>query len=162
VDSRLLLVPAVLLAACGASSKVAGVVPIDPGFDWWCGDVPCAWTVEEGSVRRVATWHERDYGVELVGAPVVLYQDVELANPSCLRFVLVANVAEDAQVSVEVDAGIDGVIDETVPLPSAAWQPLTLMASRTVAPGPVRYVLRKVGPGSAVLADIVVDARGCP
>lgn len=161
MSSRLTLVPALLLAACAAGATQPGVVPVDPGFDWWCGDVPCAWTVDEGSVRRVATWHERDYGVELVGAPVVLHQDVELTEPSCLRFVLVADVAEDAQVSVEVDAGIDGVVDETVPLPSAAWQPLTLVASRAVAPGLVRYVLRRIGPGRAVLADIVVDARRC-
>ncbi len=35
----------------------------DPGYDLWCGDDLCAWKVERGEIKRVATWHEGDAGV---------------------------------------------------------------------------------------------------
>ena len=36
------------------------------GFDAWCGDRLCHWTLEKGEIRRVSTWHAGDDGVELV------------------------------------------------------------------------------------------------
>ena len=51
----------------------------DPGFDLWCIDndgrhVLCAWELDKGEIKRVPTWHRSDYGVELVGDPVILTQ----------------------------------------------------------------------------------------
>ena len=65
-----------------------------PGFDLWCGDELCAWKLERGEVKRVATWHEADAGVELVGSDAAIEQlaPVNSGDGTCIRFDLVANV----------------------------------------------------------------------
>lgn len=152
---------ALLTGACGASDATSGVTIRDPGFDWWCGDVPCAWTIDEGTVRRVATWHERDYGMELVDAPVLLYQDTVLETPTCVGFAFIADVAADAGVTVELDAGADDVLDATLPVPAASWAPTGLSVPGTIPAGPLRYRIHKTGAGRAVLADVVAHLSRC-
>ena len=63
-----------LVVASQMGATKCGQVLRDPGFDLWCGDELCAWKVERGDVKRVATWHEADAGVELVGGDVAIEQ----------------------------------------------------------------------------------------
>ena len=90
----------------------------DPGFQLWCGEELCAWELEEGEIRKVPTWHTHDYGVDLVGAPVLLSQ-AALRSASCVRIEVTSRVEEDAMVTVEVDADGDGDVDRTVPVGSS-------------------------------------------
>ena len=48
-----LLFLAVVASQMGATK--CGQVLRDPGFDLWCGDELCAWKLERGEVKRVAT-----------------------------------------------------------------------------------------------------------
>ena len=64
------------------------------------------------------TWHTHDYGVDLVGAPVLLSQGAQ-SSASCVRIEVTSRVEEDAMVTVEVDAGGDGDVDRTVPVGSS-------------------------------------------
>ena len=63
-------------------------------FNLWCGASLCNWKTEQGRIRRVPTWDAEDYGVELVGKPVVISQLAKLneVNGSCLKFSIVGNV----------------------------------------------------------------------
>ena len=90
----------------------------DPGFQLWCGEELCAWELEEGEIRKVPTWHTHDYGVDLVGAPVLLSQGAQ-SSASCVRIEVTSRVEEDAMVTVEVDADGDGDVDRTVPVGSS-------------------------------------------
>src|ERR1041385_4079047 len=103
LDHRPLLPPrtalAWLLAAALAASQLGatdcgGGITRDPGFDLWCGAALCAWKIERGDVRRVATWHEADAGVELVDPDTAIEQftPVNSHDGTCIRFDLIADV----------------------------------------------------------------------
>src|SRR3569623_3131960 len=72
----------------------------DSGFDLWCGDQLCAWKLERGDIKRIATWNEGASGVELDGSDVAIEQlsPVDSGGGSCLAFTMVANVAQTADV----------------------------------------------------------------
>ena len=78
----------------------------DAGFQLWCGETLCVWTLEEGEMDKVSTWHDHDYGVELVGAPVLLSQDAR-ASAQCVRLETVSDVDASAVVTVEIDTDGD-------------------------------------------------------
>ncbi len=153
----------------------------DPGYDLWCGDDLCAWKLERGEIKRVATWHEGDSGVELVGTDTAIAQLSPLDsadgqcrdNPDgtstctspddvCLEFSLLANIDENAVVDLNLDVFNDAVIDHTQRLPIAKWQTL---AYKVVIKQPfagVRFELVKSGSGVAQLANIGAHlARNC-
>jgi hypothetical protein len=150
--------PALMGAKCGES------LVKDPGFELWCGETLCAWKVEEGQILKTATWHERDHGVELLGSAVHLSQRAEVVSerPDCLQFDLLANVAADTQVVLEMDFGDDGSAEFTQVLPTRPWSTL---AYKTRAPSwyrVIKFSIRKRGAGHAVLARIRVGAEtGC-
>src|SRR5688572_3846364 len=95
----------VVVVASQMGATKCGQVLRDPGFDLWCGDQLCAWKLERGEVKRVATWHEGDAGVELVGPDVAIAQltPVNSGDDTCIQFNLVANVDENAEVYLNVD-----------------------------------------------------------
>jgi hypothetical protein len=153
----------------------------DPGYDLWCGDELCAWKVERGEIKRVATWHEGDSGVELVGTDTAIAQlspldsadgqcrdlpdgSTKCTSPDdvCLEFSLLANIDEDAVVDLGMDIFNDGSIEHTQRLPIAKWQPL---AYKVVVRQPfagVRFQLAKSGGGVAQLANIGAKlAKNC-
>ncbi len=159
------------LSQVGASD--CGQVIRDPGFDLWCGEELCAWKVTRGEIRRVATWHEDDAGLELVGPDAAIHQlspvdstDRHCRNnpdgtrtctePSivCIEFSLLSKIDSDAVVDLNVDVFGDGTLDHVQRLPIGDWQQL---AYKIVIPGVfagVRFELAKAGPGSAQLANI--------
>lgn len=137
-------------AGCGASdSKYL----YDPGFDVWCGDSLCNWSVEEGSITKASTWHPGDAGVELVGPTVVLSQIVEfkMGPPKCLDLRFVADV-HDTSLSIELDFAHDGTVDHTIGVPSQSWASLTYKVPAPGGPSLVKLSFRKEGPGRTVLA----------
>ena len=150
----LALTPVLLGAKCGES------IVKDPGFDLWCGETLCNWHVEDGSITRAPTWHERDYGVELVGDPVHLSQRNDFGDdrPGCLSYDLLANVGDKAQVVLEMDFDEDGTVEFTQVLPLGPWATLSYKAPAPSWYRSIKFSIRKRGEGPATLARIRVGA----
>ena len=127
----------------------------DSGFDVWCGDALCDWQVDEGSVAKVPTWHERDYGVGLVGDPAAISQTLPFTSDdvSCIHFDLLANVDEAANVVLTMDFD-GGDTSSTETIPSGAWTPLSYHLVTPTYFQSLRISIGKAGAGQAALAQI--------
>src|ERR1700749_2479094 len=90
------------LAASQVGATDCGQAIKDPGFDLWCGDTLCSWTIERGAIAKVPTRTEGGPGVELVGDDVAIDQvsPVAASDGSCIELDLSANVDEHAQVEI--------------------------------------------------------------
>jgi len=148
-----------LLVAAAASqlgTTDCGQVTRDEGFDLWCGSELCVWKVVRGNVRRVPTWHDADSGVELLGADSAISQltPVDSHDGQCIRFDLVANVSETAEVTLGVDVEGDGTIDHTERIPTSSWKPISFRLLVSAPFDGIRFELAKRGDGTAVLARI--------
>jgi len=138
----------------------------DPGFDLWCGDSLCTWKVVAGEIKKAPTWHSKDAGVEFLGAEAIIEQTspVDSGDGHCIKFDLVANVEDTAEVKLEVDVYADGSIDYDSPIPTSAWKPLTYLLRLDGDYRGVRFQLSKHGNGTATLAQIaayIVPAQDC-
>ena len=148
------LVPVLLGAKCGES------IVKDPNFDLWCGETLCNWQVEQGSIARASTWHERDYGVDLIGPSVQLSQRGEFGDdrPACLSYDLLANIDGKAQVELRMDFDADGTVEFTQVLPIGAWSTLSYKAPAPSWYRAIKFSIAKHGEGHATLARIRVGA----
>ena len=127
----------------------------DPGFQFWCDDSLCAWELEAGVVRQAPSWHEHDYAVELVGAPVVLSQQASRGFPRCVRLELIADVAMSAMLSIEIDYTGDGSIDWQMPVHQEGFQTVAWELREGAAPQRDSiFYIRKLGEGQAVIAQL--------
>ena len=93
---------------CLAMTGAACPLDDDPGFDDWCGDKLCRWTLVDGQIAKAPTWHERDYGVELIGPTVTLAQQPNIDSVPCLEFKVIADIDPAASVYLELDFRADG------------------------------------------------------
>lgn len=151
--------PYVLVIACAATqlgNTDCGQVLRDSGFDLWCGDSLCAWKVERGDIKKVATWNQGDPGVELVGSDAAIEQlaPVDSGDARCIELTLVANVDPSVDVELNVDVFGDGSVEHHERLPAARWKPLTY---DLLVQGPyrgIRFEIAKTGTGTAQLANI--------
>jgi hypothetical protein len=141
-----------------------GACPLDddPGFDDWCGDNLCHWTLVDGTIKKAPTWHDRDYGVELEGSHVTLTQRPDITSIACLEFKVIADIDPSAAVFVELDFRADGTTEYRERLPSARWQPLTFLISAPSWYDGLQLTVRKESDGHAVLARLELgDGEGC-
>lgn len=157
----------VLVAALSQlGSTDCGQAIRDDGFDLWCGDELCAWKVERGAVERVASWNEGDYAVELVGEDVAIEQlsPVNGSDGGCLRFSLIANVEDTAEVRLNVDVEGDGTLEMSERLATSHWKPLSFTFAIVKPYDGVRFEIVKRGLGRGVVANIgakIVTAADC-
>lgn len=130
----------------------------DSGFDLWCGDVLCDWQVVPGTgtVAKVPTWNDHDFGVDLQGSLVTLTQRLPSTSDqvSCLHFNLLADIADPVNVTLELDFDDDGSIDRTETLPLGQWVPIEFRITAPTYFQSLRVSLSKHGEGHAVLAQI--------
>lgn len=147
-----------LVAATSGGATECGQIVEDPGFDAWCGDSLCSWTLEAGAVERAPTWHAKDNGVSMVGASVAISQltEVDSFDGHCVAFDLVADVATDAEVRLQMDVSGDGSIDYDERLPSSDWRALAYRVRMPETYVGVRFRVVKQG-GHAVLANIGIS-----
>jgi len=148
------VIAAALAASQLGATDCGGGITRDPGFDLWCGTGLCAWKIERGNIRRVATWHESDAGVELVdqGTAIEQFTPVNSRDGTCIRFDLIADVAENAQAELAVDIYGDGSVERTFEIPTAHWGPMSFaFAVRPPYTG-IRFEIAKRGAGHAVVA----------
>ena len=134
---------------CGETHYIS-----DSGFDLWCGDTLCNWEVLSGRVARASSWHRADYSVEMQGPDVVISQLSPRRGTSCLRFEMLADIEDDARVTLSMDFFDDGVVDYTQELAHARWESLVYFVSTPSTWRGVRFTLHKEGPGRARLAQI--------
>ncbi len=161
MDKR--MIRAVMLATMAPMLMGASCEPVvkDSSFELWCGDQLCAWSTDSGSVRRVATWHEKDFGVELVGDGARISQRSDLDDSTgCLRFELTAEIEDRASLVVEMDFFDDGKVDFSQIVPSAGWAPLHFDVPTPTSYRGVRFIVRKTGTGRAILAQLDVSKGG--
>lgn len=134
----------------------------DPGFDDWCGGHLCRWNLVDGQIAKAPTWHERDLGVEMVGPHVTLKQQPNISSVSCLELKVIADIEPAASVYIELDFRADGTTDYRERIPSARWQPLTLLVKAPSWYDAVELTIRKESGGKAVLARLEFgDGQGC-
>ena len=143
------------LIACGEN------LIVDPSFDLWCGKRLCApWQVS-GQVSRVSTWHRHDYAVSLADDSS-LTQLSEAAAVSCIELELITDVSASANVWLELDFNDDGSAEYRQPIPESHWAKLRYLVGTPRFYDGVRFTLRKLGNGRAVLAQIkAMQGSGC-
>jgi hypothetical protein len=146
-----------LLAAVGCE---AGDLISNPMTDRWCGDRPCSWEVE-GQIARVSTWHSHDFAVALLSDQAKLSQlnaSVSAKKTECYSFSLIADVAAQARVFLELDFLDDGVVEFSQRLPPSRWELRTFLIKTPSWYEGVRFIVRKDGPGEAALAELSAKA----
>ncbi len=159
---------AILLAVSSMGATDCGTPQVirDPGFDVWCGDSLCSWKLVRGDIEQVGTWTERDSGVSFIGEDVAI-QQVSPANSSdgtCIRFSMIADVEENAEVFLEIDVEADGTVERSERVGTTSWEKVTFLIHITPPYDGIRFELAKQGLGSAVLANIgaeFADANDC-
>ncbi len=145
------------LLLCGGFGSCSERINGNTGFDLWCGDSLCTWTVEAGDVQRVATWHEKDLAADLVGSYVAISQRLNLDYDYCLEVDTLANVESSAQLTIEADYDDDGIVDWTGPVRSAeGWASDSITLGHKAFAATVRVRVVKTGDGRAQLAQLVV------
>lgn len=149
--TRLFLLPAILVTM---GSYCETDIIDDPGFQFWCGERPCEWDIEEGEVRQVPSWHEHDYAIEFVGAPVVLSQQSDRASYSCVRIELIADVEPRAMLFVEIDFDDDGAVDWSSPVDRQGFQSMHWDVRYPGSTRDWRFILRKAAEGRAIVSQL--------
>jgi hypothetical protein len=158
--AALWLAAAVALATLGADCE--GNVVQDPTFRDWCGGSLCAWTLDAGSLRRVATWNPGDFGVSFLNTGTQISQVTQEHDATCLVFTTVADIDPSAQMTLLVDFNNDGTIDFQGPLGATDWHQVQAEVTAPKGYDGITFHLRKEGTGTAVLAEMrVVSATDC-
>lgn len=150
-----------------------GDVLNDPTFHLWSDDGKTLrdWTLDVGTVHRAPTWHPNDYGIELVDTPTQISQASDQIS-ECMEFSAIGDVEASAQAKLQVDFNGDGTPDFDSPIAETHWRMTKTLIftpeGYTAAPAlsfvrpRTRFLLRKDGPGRAVLAEIRVrKTTGC-
>jgi hypothetical protein len=149
---------------------IAGCVPTElisnPEIDRWCGDRPCLWQVQ-GQIRRVGTWNNDDYAVELVSDQAELSQtNAGASQISCIEFSMLSKIDAGTRVFVELDFNADGSAEWSQRLPASDYQPMRYVITPPTWYRGVRFIVRKDGPGHAIIAKLRAlttgDCTGAP
>lgn len=146
----------------------------DPNFHTWCGDQLCSWKLESGEIRKVPTWHKKDFGVELLDSKApshvtAISQKVVTAPslfnifsspaPTCLEFSVIADVAAEAQVSISVDFSADGEVEYEQPIAATGFREQKTQITAPLQYENITFTISKRGTGRAVLAQMDVRSK---
>jgi hypothetical protein len=141
----------VLGAAC--STKLE-----NPSFDLNCAGSVCAWEIDEGKVQKVPTWHERDEALEFVSTPAQISQYVAGDLTCPLRVEVMGEIDASAKLTVSVDLNDDGETDAEYTLrEDLDWDSHTFYLNALDDAEDFRFVIRKDGPGRAILAHVFAE-----
>lgn len=159
---------AILLAASQLGATDCGQVIRDPGFDVWCGESLCSWKLVRGDIEQVGTWTEGDSGVAFLGDDTAIQQvaPVNSNDGTCIRFSMIADVAENAEVFLDIDVEADGTVERSERVGTTSWEKVTFLIHVAAPYDGIRFELAKHGLGTAVLAnigaEIATDCAGLP
>jgi len=158
-----------LLAACECHAGLPELFYDD--FQDACGEAPCDWQVEAGSITSVPTLHSTERGMRISSGTrvsrVVDFPIVAASSPQQAPQVHVLASCDDSETRlrfvVEVDSGeasdlieatLVGPRDDDDPLP---LRQLDLLRPDRSAPGDARatrFTLEVEGPGSCILDEL--------
>ena len=142
----------VLLAACEPVELIQ-----NPRVQRWCGDRPCGWSVDSGSIERVGTWHSDDYAVGFLGDDTQLSQlnaTVTDADADCFEFTMLAKVGPDTEMHLSLDFLDDGELEFHERLPESDWAPLRFLITPPTYYRGVRFIVNKRGAAYGALAQL--------
>jgi Cys-rich repeat protein len=163
---RNLTCKAALLSLLLAGNTCGDGVVQNPHFELWCGETICGWTVDQGEIQRTSTWHESDFGVSLQGEVVRLSQLNEVDKPTCLKFDLLSSFGSGVEMYVEMDFDDNGTTEYSQPIAQGQWQRSVYTVTAPTWYENVRFIVRKLGDGPAVIARSQVrashDCLGAP
>lgn len=162
-SNRVQLVLATTVALIFSAGWTCGPpVTTNSGFDLWCGKTLCGWTVDQGEIARVPTWHRSDYGVELVGDLVVISQllDEHTRQGKCYQLTLQADADAGVDLKFQMDFFDNGTIDYTRTLEGSGWQRLDYPITTPISFDNVRVKVTKTGSGRAILNMLRVHDPG--
>jgi hypothetical protein len=146
------------LAACAESADLSS----NSSFDRWCEGGPCAWQTDDGWVKAVGTWHPKDLGVSFEATPSQISQFQPKSSFRCFLVDMVADVEAKARLVLRLDFNDDGVIDFEQQVPDVRWKTWPFVVRAPLDYQGLRFIVRKQGPGRAVLAQLrVVPESGC-
>jgi hypothetical protein len=145
-----------VLSACSAGDSFTPVETLDST----CAEVLCGWEVRQGTVTPSASWHEHQRAVLLEGAPAEISKHYAfLQNIDCLSFSFLADVAPDAQLTLELDFNADNRIDTSAPVPAVRWRRFDLGLRAPPEFTALRITLRKQGAGEVRIASLVIESN---
>jgi hypothetical protein len=145
---------AAILAVMCMAPGCSGDALEDSTFRLWCGEALCSWKLDTGHVQRAPTWHQDDYGVELVDAPTVISQKTT-EGTDCMKFSAVGDVEAAADAKIGIDFDEDGASDYEQPIAETHWQSFSTQIYLPQSFGRrFRFIIQKNGAGRAVLAEI--------
>jgi hypothetical protein len=145
------------LSACSMSGDL--FEPIET-LDSTCAEVLCGWETRQGAVTPSSSWHEHQRAVLLEGTPAEISKRYPfLKNIDCLSFGFLADIASDAQLTVELDFNDDGRVDTSAAVPAVRWRRFELGLRAPPEFGALRITLRKQGPGQVRIASLVIDSK---
>ena len=157
-----------LLVSVSSALFVAGCdgLVADPNFHTWCGDQLCSWKLESGHIQKAATWHPKDFGVELLDSDdrshITAISQLVDGSPKCLEFSVIADVAAEAQVSVSVDFDADGTVEYDQPIAALGFHEQKAQITAPVGYVGMKIAITKKGSGRAVLAQMdIKEATNC-
>ena len=130
----------------------------DPGFQFWCGDQLCDWSVD-GEVERVPTWHDNDYAVEMIGSPVILQQTFHSRVNGCVLVELIADIDPETLVTISINQDGLGGAEWTQVVNGIGFQRRTWRVDLNVDSGGFVRI-RKDNPGRALIAGLRIW-KGC-
>ena len=134
----------------------------DPTFRDWCGDSLCAWHLDDGKVQPVPTWNANDLGVSFVETGTQISQTTTESSATCILFTSVANIDPAAGMTIAVDFNSDGSFESTTAIGATQWQKVQTEITAPAAYQGITFVLLKRGGGTAVLAEMRIQATsGC-
>ena len=148
---RALLVPWLVLPGCADAGADASSFP-NTSLDNWCEENLCDWKTNEGRIERVRTWHESDYGVSFVDSPTQISQATKQNQHRCFELDPIADVARDANLEIRVDFNDDGFVERRQSIQRVGWKSGPFRVPAPLAYDSLRVIVRKEGPGRAVLA----------
>jgi hypothetical protein len=153
---RLASLTVALIAVSQLGATDCGQITEDPGFDHWCGEELCYWKVERGAIERVPTWRAGDDGAELVGSDVAIAQltAVTSTDTDCIRFEMLADVDETAEVRLEADVFDDGTVDWSERIPTSSWELVSFRIGLRGSYEGIKFRITKVGDGHATIAQM--------
>jgi hypothetical protein len=130
----------------------------DPTLDLWCGSKLCESWGSSGAIRRVGTWHEADYAVELASKNASIWQHIERNDErfQCVDVTLFGDWTLDSKLVLELDWNDDGTADWSEPLSAQHWQRWTITPSAQAWFSRFKVTLRREGNASAVIAEVRV------
>lgn len=156
------------LAACDCHAGLPELFYDD--LETLCGDAPCDWQLEAGSVASIATVHSAEHGIRIASGtrlthPLDVAIVAESSPQQAPQIHVLASCERDTRLRfiVEVDSGeASDLIEATLVGPRNEDNPLPLVQIDLLrpdgsAPGDgraLRFTLEVEGPGSCILDEL--------